>query len=44
MKRSDYADKIIDKILIKIIKFNEDLYILIKFKKMRTSIKNYFDT
>ena len=43
MKKSDYADEVIDKILIKITKFNEDLYILINLERMRVLIRNYFD-
>ena len=43
MKKSDYADKIIDKILIKITEFNENLYILIDFEKMRALIRDCFN-
>ncbi len=43
MKKSDYADKIIDKILIKITEFNKDLYILINFERMRVLIRDYFN-
>ena len=44
MKKSDYVSKVVDKTSIKIIKFNENLYILINLEKMRASIRNYFNT
>ncbi len=43
MKRSNYADEVVNKMLIKIAKFNKDLYILINLEKMRILIRNYFD-
>ena len=44
MKKSDYADKVVNKILIKITEFNKDLYILINFKRVRVLIRDYFNT
>jgi len=44
MKRLDYADEVINKMLIKITEFNEDLYILIDLEKVRILIRDYFDT
>ena len=43
MKRSDYVDEVVDKMLIKIAKFNKDLYILIDLEKMRVLIRDCFD-
>ena len=44
MERSDYANKVVDKTLIKVAKFNKDLNILINLKKVRALFKDYFDT
>ena len=43
MKRLYYVSKIEDKSLIKIAEFYKDLNIMKDFKKMRVSIRNYFN-
>ncbi len=43
MKRLSYVSEVINKILIKITEFNEDLYILINLERVRASIRDYFD-
>ena len=43
MKRLYYVNEIVDKLLIKIVKLNEDLNIMKDFKRIRASIKNYFN-
>jgi hypothetical protein len=43
MERSNYAGKVVDKILIKVAEFNKNLNILINFKEVRALFRNYFD-
>jgi hypothetical protein len=43
MKRLSYASKVVDKILIEVIKFNKDLNILIDFREIRILFKDYFN-
>ena len=43
MKRLDYASKVIDKILVKVAKFNKDLNILINLKEVRVLFRDCFN-
>ena len=43
MERSGYASKVVDKISIKVAKFNKDLNISINLREMRASFRDYFE-
>ena len=43
MKRSSYINKVINKTLIKVTKFNKNLNILINLKEIRVLFKDYFN-
>ena len=44
MKRLYYINKIKDKILIKVIKLNKNLNIIINSREVRASIRDYLNT
>ena len=43
MKKSCYVSKVVDKMLIKIAKFNKNLNIMIDSRQMRASIRDHLD-